>query len=440
MEQDDSFNYSDVEEDDSVSEQPEEDALSVLMDLVEAADWAGCLTRINSHPAECREVEGQGRTPLHLACDNDAPAVVIQAMLQAYPEASVLTGTSNMNPLHITCSSLHASVHVVRGLLECGRFEQFSMRDVDGDTPMHAACRCGAPIEVLELLLRAYPAAVSMRDFEGLTPLLRLWVRYFVILGSDAIENVNSHEDLSGELLEAWNKTEFLLRCAHLGTLEVAATAKRFRTLHAAAAVDCPRPILKIAAQLHQQQIHERDEDGRTPLMIACSAPVFQVRDLSDAGYTLEDVIHGDEINNNGIAQQNNNSAAADQGRPQPSVIEILIRANEDTVSASGARLSDPSGRLPLHMALETGKPWNQGVKCLVDAFPESVSIADRSSKLFPFQLAATGDLSSAFELLRLDPTLLERDAARRKISEQFGSKDKGEPVLFESNKKPRIK
>ena len=126
---------------------------------------------------EARAVGVQGRKPLHVACDHDAPAVVVHALLKAHPEGSTMVGTSNMNPLHITCSSQHASVHVVRVLLEGGHTLQTSMRDVDGDTPLHAACRCGAPIEVLDVLLRANPAAVNERDYEGLTPLLRLWVR-----------------------------------------------------------------------------------------------------------------------------------------------------------------------------------------------------------------------------------------------------------------------
>lgn len=435
------FNYSDVEDDDDEMGDEEEHPRhahnqhhsdSVVLDaLVQRYDWAAVLGRINTHPAECHAECMEGRTPLHVACDHDAPAVVIQALLQANPGASVLTGTSNMNPLHITCSSQHASVHVVRVLLESGKFEQFSMRDVDGDTPLHAACRCGAPIDVLEVLLRANPAAVAVRDYEGLTPLLRLWVRYFVILGDDIIESVHGAADLQGELLDAWNKTELLLRCAHHGSLtnnhhHQQQVQRRFLALHAASAVDCPRLIVKIAARVHVQQLDERDEEGRTPLMIACAAPVFAVRDLSDEGYTLEDMIHGDHHAENDAAgatlgdhdASNSTNSTSSSEHHHASVIDILLQANHAFAAARGASLTDPSGRLPLHMALEAGKSWNQGVGGLVEAFPESVSIADRSSKLFPYQLAGTKDaLDGTFELLRRNPTLLERDAARRKTA-----------------------
>ena len=394
----------------------------------------------------------QQRTPLHVACDQDAPAVVIQALLKEYPEASIRIGTSNMNPLHITCSSQHASAHVVRVLLENGIHEQFSMRDVDGDTPLHAACRCGAPIEVLELLLKAHPAAVMQRDFEGLTPLQRLWVRYTVILGSDMIESVNCAADLLGQLLEAWRKTELLLRCAHHGAIEGRVAGANpdtvsgsqvvvpFRAVHAAAAVDCPRFVVKIAAKVYPHQLDEKDEQGRTPLLIAAAAPIFQVHDLSDEGYTLEDVIHGDDANSGEFGFEDETTDCS-----YPSVIDFLLQSNSET-AAQGAFMHDPLGRLPVHIALQTGKRWNEGVRALIEASPDSVGVADPTSGLYPFMIAACGrgsssatlsddnsqnsaqsrkgDIGTTFELLRLNPSLIELlTLGRPKTSESLKNK-----------------
>jgi hypothetical protein len=407
-----------------------------------------------------------------VACDEDAPAVVIQALLKAYPEASILTGTSNMNPLHITCSSQHASVHVVRVLLEVGRAGQFEQRDVDGDTPLATACRCGAPVEVLEVLLRANPSVVHQRDYEGLTPLIRLWVRYFVILGDDIIDSVNCAADLTGELLEAWNKTELLLRCAHHGALldvhqaspappvgphhhfhrvnqnplqqnrreeemkvppdgeqrqasscrssesengannvverAVICPSSPFRAVHAAAAVDCPRPIVRIAATVYPAQLQDRDELGRTPLLIAAAAPIFKVRDLSDEGYTLEDVIHGDQESNDGMTDLSE-QPSQDNLSTTPSVIEVLLNTNQEDASR-GAAVPDPAGRLPLHLALQTGKRWTEGVQHLLEVHPDSVGIRDPDSSFYPFMLAACNcpDLGSTYGLLRSNPNLLE--------------------------------
>lgn len=411
---------------------------SVLLSLVLSYEWVGALKRIETNPDECMAVGVQGRTPLHVACDHDAPAPVIDALLQAYPAASLMVGTSNMNPLHITCSSNHASVEVVRCLLDGGHANQTSMRDLDGDTPLHAACRCGAPFDVIRLLLKANPSVVDDRDYEGLTPLLRLWVRYFVILGDDVIDNVRGPADLKGELRTAWCNTELLLRCAHLGSLgeddgdsepeqqpRSSSTSEtgsdpsrsssssnlkrqlpphyRFRAVHAAAAVDCPRSVVKIAAIVHPQQLQERDEMGMTPLLIAAAAPVFKVRDLSDEGYLLEDQIHGDGDELNGCESFNRDDNDCDM---EPSVIDILVEANPYAASI-------PSGskrQFPLHVAIASGKRWNEGVQSILHVYPEALGKIDPDTGLYPFLQSAVierPDCGTILELLRKDPSLV---------------------------------
>lgn len=389
---------------------------SMLFNLVDESDWVGALTRIASHPEEAASVGMQGRSPLHVACDHDAPAVVVQALLQAYPEASRLVGTSNMNPLHITCSSQHASVQVVQVLLEGGLEIQSSMRDVDGDTPLHAACRCGAPIEVLEVLLLANPSAVHERDYEGLTPLLRLWVRYFVILGNDVIDAVQGRDDLKGELGEAWNKTELLLRAAYHGSLQ-ASTAVRgeaptwttagvrntvFRAVHAASAVDCPRQVVKIATKVYPAQLDEVDEEGRIPLTIAAVTPAWKMRDLSDEGYILEDRIHGDESQYDDM----DNAEQVGPNQLYPSVIEILVTAAPET-----AQFRDADGRIPLQLAISHGKKWTTGVRALLEAYPDAIMLHDPMTNLLPFMLAGTvkkGGCTTIFQLLKSNPSLAQ--------------------------------
>lgn len=394
----------------TTSNEPETSEESVLLNLIHSYDWAAALARITTHPSESRVIGEQGRTPLLIACDHDAPAVVIHSLLKAFPEATMMVGNSKMNALHITCSSSHASVHVARILLEAGKPHIMTMmHDVDGDTPLHTACRCGAPIEVLEVLLRANPLAVHERDLEGLTPLLRLWVRYTVILGNDAIESVNCAADLHGELLDAWKKTELLLRCAHRGTCDDDPSGHAFRAVHAACAVDCPRSVVRIAARMYPQQLEELDEKGQTPLLIAAQSPVFKVRDLSDEGYTFENIIYGEETFDDEQNDHNNENDGDQDGSSQPPVIEIILNANQGSASAS-AGIPDAQGRLPLHIALESRKTWKEGVKQLVEVYPEVVSILDPKTALYPFMLAAIGygaDLTTVYEICRLNPSLI---------------------------------
>jgi Ankyrin repeats (3 copies) len=393
--------YSDYSSDGEYWEDDEPAADSVLLSMVQSYDWNGAIARIKEYPAECRAVGVQGRTPLHVACDHDAPALVIEALMKAYPEASLSVGTSNMNPLHITCSSHRASADIVRILLETSSLgkQMSSMRDVDGDTPLHAACRCGAPIEVLKLLLTSDPDAVHERDYEGLTPLLRLWVRYFVILGDNFVDNVDGPHDLNGDLGDAWRKTELLLRCAYLGSVNLdSSSSKVFRPMHAAAAIDCPRPVVRLATIIHKEHLAQRDENGNTPLLIAASTPVYKVRDLSDDGYMLEDRIHGDDKDEEMAYEE-------DADTSQPSVIEILMDA-----LPGAAAICDLKGNLALNLAIASGKRWHQGVQAILAGYPDALNREDSSNGFIPFLQASViqrPDTGTIFELLRRDPALL---------------------------------
>lgn len=393
---------------------------SDLLTLVQSYDWEGSLRRVVSHPKEASKVGVEGRTALHLACDHDAPAIVVHYILAANPSAALEVGTSNMNPLHITCSSQHASVHIVRVLLSgSDKVGITAMKDVDGDTCLHTGCRCGAPIEVLELLLRANPSVVHDRDYEGLTPLLRLWVRYFVTLGDDVINSVTGPSDLVGDLREAWDKTTLLFRAAYHGHLD--GSIDQFRILDAAASIDCPRFVVKLAATLHPEQLAQKNEFGKTPLIIASKAPIYKEHDLSDEGYYIEDLIHGDLDENNAARFEQK----SDQSDVQhPSVIEILLDANK-----SVAHVTDSNGRLPLNIAICAGKHWNEGIKSLLAANPDALMLPDIKTGLFPFMLAAiptvfetsknhdtdnkststadTAMLHTIYELLRANPEVI---------------------------------
>ena len=89
-------------------------------------------------------------------------------------------------------------------------------------------------------------------------------------------------------------------------------------------------------------------------------------------------------------------------------MIEILLQA-----SADAACVPDPEGCLPLHLALASGKRWNQGVKALITCYPDALGVVDLKTGLAPFQLAAQGpksDLSTIFEVIRTNPSLLKAE------------------------------
>jgi hypothetical protein len=192
-----------------------------------------------------------------------------------------------------------------------------------------------------------------------------------------------------------------------LGSLETCTCAEDadrfvFRAVHAASVVDCPRPVVKIATIVHPTQMQEKDVNGMTPLLISAQAPIFKVRDLSDEGYMLEDRIHGDD----NIYNETQNDDEQDSSKA--SVIEILVQAD-----GFSACITDSQGRLPLHLAIASGKRWSEGVKAILEAYPDALSHKDVQTNLHPFLQAAVGpraDTGTILELLRKDPSVV-RDA-----------------------------
>ncbi len=426
----DSGNAEDVRVDDNNEDYDDDDDFNPsswsLHRLVEDHQWVAALQRLATHPHETQQVGIQGRTPLHVACDNDAPPCVVQALLNLWPEGADRVGTSHMNPLHITCSSPNASADIVRILLAGCRdpFKLTGAKDVDGDTSLHAACRCAAPMNVLLLLLQANPITVMWNDYEGLNPLMRLWVRYFVLVGEHIISNIKHPSDLTSDLVEAWEKSLLLLRV--MDAMERRGRGEQvpegfFRSVHAASSVNCPRCVVRIAMVLFPEELLRRDEKNRLPIHIAAVAPVYAVNDLRGEGFTLEDAFIDDDPEAARLMRKKSPSKYK-----EPSVIDILLSGNP-----RAAQERDPNGQLPLHVAIMRGKTLDEGVQALVEAYPDALTIPDSRTNLYPFMLAASvgrgrGDCGTIYALLRAAPELVlmalsgEEQEEERKISSEL--------------------
>lgn len=409
---------------------------SALLSMIQAFDWNAALARIQQFPNECQDVSFRGRTPLHVACAaHNVPEEIIRSLIKAYPQACVHGGTTGMNPLHIVCSSDHASANIVRILLLTAKEVQVqlaeqmcSMADADLDTPLHAACRCGAPLDVLKMLMLIYPDAVHQRDYEGLTPLLRLWVREYVLLGDEKINGVKGPADLVGELGEAWQKTMLLLYCSYMGSLQPlvkrgdttpttttstttttttatttstttsttdASTEKTFRPLHAVATIDCPRRVVKIATIVHRDQLLVRDENGMY-VILSCGACCKDLLLLSSSGilksffflfidrtplllasqapiYKFQDIADdGSDLEDkleSHLYEDDDNEDDEEMADASEDTNKTLPSVIDQFVQAepSAVRLKDPNGKSPLEYAMETGKKRNQGIKALIE-------------------------------------------------------------------------
>lgn len=111
-----------------------------------------------------------GRIPLHIVCGSEYDA----SSNEAYPKGAEMQDKYESLPLHIACEN-EASLYgpeVVKFLLEAYR-EAAQLHDRNGHTPLH----CKLDIDnfvnykpssiIVKLLLDAYPEAAKKRDHHG---------------------------------------------------------------------------------------------------------------------------------------------------------------------------------------------------------------------------------------------------------------------------------
>lgn len=214
-----------------------------LLQLVEDRRWEKVIKRVQENPEEARlrnlvGPEGGQTTALHEAAMNDAPLDVIEALLQAYPEAT-------------------------------------EAQDDDGWTPLHTSCYFDASHEIVKRLLEADLGAVYKKDNEGR---LALHLIHEVIafrwdsevrqaLHSEYVEDIQKILN-DEDLLRIRFKFKLLVKAAyHRSIQDPLPGGKVWRPLHACAGVErCPVSFMELATKGNAHLLKEPDENGNLPL------------------------------------------------------------------------------------------------------------------------------------------------------------------------------
>lgn len=275
-------------------------------------------------------------------------------------QVSSCLDSKGQNALHHACL-FKAPADVIGALLFASP-ESASVSNADGELPIHWAVRVEAPDEVLKLLLEACPNTGVAPDNNGHSALSLLWDRHqktlrHIVATSAAASKANAGKEgneadelFVGTKGKGWRRLMLLLRAfQYCTTSSDVPKGFKFRPLHAAVRCACPLSFVEFILTCQPSSIKERDEFGQLPLAIAVSSPFFN-------------------------SQQQSRDT-----------IQHLLRRY-----SNAARLADFSGRYPLTLALTHGKTWESGVEDLFHGYPQSVSIRDPSTNMFPFMIAAT--------------------------------------------------
>jgi len=186
---------------------------------------------------------------------------------------------------------------------------------------------------------------------------------------------------------EYWDQIMSLMQAHHWlqntsGINGTAQQQRQFQILHTVAGMgnDCPVYLAKLILLLYPEQVFKQNEDGRLPIHEAAAATSFSMQPYSSFGNIVEQ--NRDEYDTNSH------------------LIHMMI-----SIFPASAQIHDGQGRLPLTLALASGKIWiregntdcqsfkhvnsSSMIQRLFTSEPRALSTRDQLTRLYPFMIAA---------------------------------------------------
>ena len=281
-----------------------------------------------------------GRTPLHLAAQNNENPAVLAALLAAGAEPAA-QDESGGTPLHHAARRSQDPA-VIEILLATGA--DIEARDGRGETPLHVAASENANVGVVEALLTG-GADPMVENQYGHTPLqLAVSVENLAVFealmaaGADPMARVGVGSTLLHNAAGFERNPAVVEALIAAGTDLLMARDEGGNTLlHAAAARNNNPAVVEALIDAGADLLMARDEDGNTPLHAAAarnnSSAVVEV--LIDAGADVMTPNDRGRTPLHGAAEHNGNSA----------MFEALLAAGADLEAR------DEDGNAPLHRA-----------------------------------------------------------------------------------------
>jgi ankyrin repeat protein len=320
-------------------------------------DWAAVLQAVQQDPsvAQYSDEDRRGMVLLHFVCALHPSLPVVDAVLQAHPQAVwKASRNAGITPLMIACGR-NAANEVIRRLLQNAR-KTIQVTDASGYSAIHWACRDDVSAPIVRQLLICDPGVANHRVQSGRQSRVNGVTPIDILCQSKSTKNFSTNQG---------KKLDLLLWASYYGTI-ISRNGRVNSTLHAALALKCSEEVIHYAFERDAYFVAGvRDRYGNLPLHYAVQLPVASVSDSC--------------------------------------ILVQLIHAFPE-----GASCKDASGRLPLHMALKEGYTWSQGVRYIFEQYKLAIAIQEEEHELYPFALAAAfSDEETTYCLLREHPQFL---------------------------------
>lgn len=322
-------------------------------------------------------------TPLHLLCKvmeispvqkdgiTASPIDAARMLIRCCPDCVTTTDADGYIPLHYAIrptiidkerddSYIYHQAGLLRILIAADyeiSLDYLQRNDVVfedngvGCTPLYHACSAlpddfsntpGPTVDIISAIHFPKPQMVSMENLsnhdKSLGLLYRRFSRQFDI-SEKFFPGDNSHKDI----LEFRNK----YKAAAMNTWKIILTlldpiadnkkrsVSEFYLVHAAIQVDCPPDLLRYIIETRKDEVRKIDDDGNLPLHLAAASIQRDIVSTYHFKYVIDELLYS---------------------------------------YPDGAATQDKNSKLPLQLAMESGKSWiGGGVKSLHDIYPDAM-------------------------------------------------------------------
>ena len=235
---------------------------TTLYHAIDSQDWNSAMRRLVKTPQESTMWVSFDHTtreirflPLHAACLMGAPLLLVEDLIQAYPDAVRKKNTEGKLPLHLACE---AQVdHQIVELLVDHYQESVHVTNAEGETPIEIAYKLEPSPErsnIIDVL-----ASIEEND-DNEEKIVFLPTKLYSLISNQEWETAVSR------VLEAPNEV----------FTWVAASKKRTSVkclpLHIACSLGAPLILVAVLVQSYPESVQKTTNSGKLPLHIACEA------------------------------------------------------------------------------------------------------------------------------------------------------------------------
>mmetsp|Transcript_15011 Transcript_15011/g.34801 ORF Transcript_15011/g.34801 Transcript_15011/m.34801 type:complete len:1189 (+) Transcript_15011:85-3651(+) len=372
-----------------------------------------------------------GNTLLHDACFRSTPYENLEVIAKANPEYILIHNNAGYTPLQILCKNGRIDERIISTFAQMGGPEIFSVKDCNGNTPLHLAMRKDVDVSSLRCLIRASPDALRCRTAYGDLPLHLACLRRcsaeviqeVAIAASSGDVSLAVVPNLAGQTPIGIAMAEFRDLCSTSGSTSMVPSTYRpkqrriFQVLSTLVKIVYYGPVrcqqqgtkdlslLKACIVLHRQNIRLDptfirqvihvypeevklvDEDGNYPLHIEASIPIEKMGLLD------------------GFCSRTNHRRMG--------ILRILLEAYPNACS-----FRNKENHFPLGLMIQAGRVWGHTIAVALKAFPPALhwykGLDDRFSSILLEKASKECGADTLFALLLSRPGLFDAASHRR--------------------------